>query len=542
MKKYISVILASVMTLSMHAFAAELNISQSGNAVTVSISGAVRDAQIAVIVENSDKEIRFLDDNYADENGKYSVTYNLSGDDGVFDVTAYVGGGQTVNGTFMVRSRQIEEELINTLRQQAASASPDAAALKQLTEKYRMALDLNEELYGTLADRDGVFAKMTGDRDNAYVTGFDDFRNAFYRAVAMEKYSELANKGDICTILTASPYVESFGEDGAFFAARMKAIVKNAVPYITDGMDSDYDGAKDFIGDMQFSLLRAAISKSPVWTDVKKIAEAYKDKIGISENVSNDKYKAIIGNNYNSYTEVKEALSPSENGSPGGGGGKGSKGNKGGSASGGGSGMITTPVNPLPQTSEPTVKQGKSVFTDMDGFKWADEAVTAIFELGIVSGDGNGCFAPERTVSRAEAAKMLVLLMKKDVSNTKYIPFNDVEREHWSYPYISAAYADGIINGKSTDLFDGESGVTRQEMAIMAWNAMRSMGFTDNGREVFADSGEIADWASDAVEILGSYGVVNGRKTEKGYAFAPNEYINRAEAAMMIYNISKLLS
>lgn len=540
MKKYISMALTAALALSMQSFAAEIDVVQKNGSVTLSISGAESGRQIAIKVENEDGDVRFLDDNYADENGEYSVTYNMGTEGGKFSVTAHDGTNETTK-TFMIRTTGMENALINELKNQAASSSPDSAAFKSLMENYWLALELNDELFNTLADKDEVYVKMVEDSGNASVKDFNELANAFYKAVVLEKYKELTNKKDICDVLAKTPYLEAFGDEGEFFAARLNDIVGEAAPYITSDMARDYVNAEKFMYDIQFSLLRAAISKSPVWTGVKKVAENYKGKIGISGSVSNEKYKAITKNDYSSYAAVKSALTSSS-------GSGGSGGSGGGSGSGKGSGgSVAMPVNPPVTPTEVVAsgngkKQGKSIFTDMEEFNWADEAVSAIYNLGIVNGDGDGCFGPARGVSRAEAAKMIVLLMKKDISNPIDIPFVDISKDHWSYPYISAAYAGGIINGKSADWFDGESGVTRQEMAVMVWNAMKTMGFTDKGRELFVNESEIADWAIDAVGILSNYGIVNILKVEGGYAFKPEEQINRAEAAIIIYNVAKLLS
>ncbi len=540
MKKYISIVLTAALALSVQSFAAEVEVVQKNGDVTIDISGAENGKQIAIKVENEDGDIRFLDDNYADENGEYSVTYNMGTEGGKFSVTAHDGTNETTK-TFMIRTSGIENILISELENQAAATSPDAARFKSLMEQYWLALELNEELFNTLADKDAVYTKMVKDFGNADVKDFNGLVNAFYKAVVLEKYKELTNKKDICDVLTKTPYLEAFGEDGEFFAARLNDIVAEASPYITSDMAQDYENAEKFMYDIQFSLLRAAISKSPIWTGAKKVVEQYKGKIGISGSISNEKYKSIAKKEYNSYAAIKEALSTSNSGG-------GSGGSGGGSGSGKGSGgAVVMPVNPPVKPTEVVMsgggkKQGQSIFGDMQGFNWAEEAVEGIYNLGIVNGDGNGCFGPARGVSRAEAAKMIVLLMKKDISNPVDIQFKDISKDHWSYPYISAAYAGGIINGKSADWFGGESGVTRQEMSFMVWNAMKTMGFTEKGRELFVNKSEIADWAIDAVEILSNYGIVNILKVEGGYAFKPEEQINRAEAAIIIYNVAKLLS
>ncbi len=539
MKKYISILLAAVVATGMQSFAAELSVTQKGTDITIGITQAAEDTQVLIKVASPEGEVNFLDDNYTNGSGEYSVTYDIGDGGGIFDVNASVGGVLMESKRFIVRTAEVENILVNALKQQASSATPDAAALQQKIEEYWLALEVDETLYNSLGDKDNVFVKMAGDKANGRAEDFGDFVNAFYKAVVLEKYKELTNKNDICAILKTSPYKEAFGENGSFFAARLDDITAEAMPYITSDMAADYVSADTFIEAAELSLLKSAISKSSLWTGVRAVTENYKDKLGITGSISNDEYKAITGKTYNSYADIKTALTSSGGGSVGGGISGGSVG--GGSKKSGG-GFIATPVNPPLQTAETEVKSGKSVFADMSDFKWAEEAVSHIYSLGIVNGDGDGNFSPRRGVSRAEAAKMLVLLMKKDVSNPpEYIPFEDVEKTSWSYPYIAAAYTNKVINGRSANYFDANGGITRQEMAVMAWNAMKAMGFTDKGREQFEDADEIAVWAKDAVEILGNYGIVNGRNDGEGFSFAPTENINRAEAAMIIYNIATRL-
>lgn len=52
-------------------------------------------------------------------------------------------------------------------------------------------------------------------------------------------------------------------------------------------------------------------------------------------------------------------------------------------------------------------------FTDVGESHWAYEAIKKLAELGIVDGDGDGCFRPDEPISRAEAAKVVVRLIEK---------------------------------------------------------------------------------------------------------------------------------
>jgi hypothetical protein len=60
----------------------------------------------------------------------------------------------------------------------------------------------------------------------------------------------------------------------------------------------------------------------------------------------------------------------------------------------------------LPQTNS------KVTFTDSaDIDSYASEAVTAMQQAGIISGNNDGSFAPQANATRAQAAKMIAMLM-----------------------------------------------------------------------------------------------------------------------------------
>ena len=55
----------------------------------------------------------------------------------------------------------------------------------------------------------------------------------------------------------------------------------------------------------------------------------------------------------------------------------------------------------------------------------------------------------------------------------------------------------------------------------------------------FEDSGDIADYARDAVAQLYQGGIINGRSETE---FAPASHASRAEAAVMLYRIAQAVS
>ena len=107
---------------------------------------------------------------------------------------------------------------------------------------------------------------------------------------------------------------------------------------------------------------------------------------------------------------------------------------------------------------------------DVEGTDY-EAAVSALVELGIVNGYEDGTYKAEKTVTRAEMAKFLVvsagLEPAADVSKgaTK---FSDVAADHWATGYINVATEYGYINGYPEGTFAPDAIVSYAEAVTMA--------------------------------------------------------------------------
>jgi uncharacterized membrane protein YgcG len=216
----------------------------------------------------------------------------------------------------------------------------------------------------------------------------------------------------------------------------------------------------------------------------------------------------------------------------------------GGSSSGGGGGggavVFVPSANPGDGTGTdlentgPTPKPPSKYFNDMNSAAWAGEYVDALKEKGIVAGNGNGGFEPNGFVTREQFTKMLVLSLNIELIYDYGIPFNDVPRDGWAYPYIAAAYKNGLINGMSADMFGPGENISRQDIAALIARAVDAAGKvpveTVSGK--FNDEGEISGYAVEAVLTLSELGVLNG---DENGNFRPKSNASRAESAKILY-------
>ena len=111
-----------------------------------------------------------------------------------------------------------------------------------------------------------------------------------------------------------------------------------------------------------------------------------------------------------------------------------------------------------------------AAFTDQADIKVDAEVVDTLVSLGVINGYTDGSFKPNDTVTRAEMAKMIYVLRtgNSDASayNNDKTSFTDVNG-HWAAGFIKYCQSVGIIAGQSATKFAPDKTVTAQEAAKM---------------------------------------------------------------------------
>ena len=115
--------------------------------------------------------------------------------------------------------------------------------------------------------------------------------------------------------------------------------------------------------------------------------------------------------------------------------------------------------------------------------------------------------------------------------------FEDVVSGSWYEKYVNGAKAISLISGKDEKTFGVGENITRQDAAVVLFNALKiSKPEAVEGISIdelgFADSDSISAYALYAVSVL------NG--DNNGY-FTPTANATRAEAAVMINKVLKLI-
>src|SRR5690554_2947473 len=110
-----------------------------------------------------------------------------------------------------------------------------------------------------------------------------------------------------------------------------------------------------------------------------------------------------------------------------------------------------------------TVVQNPVSFTDVQKH-WSESYVELAAAKGLVEGVGGGKYEPDRTVTRAEFAVMLVRALGHGLPTSDTSPYEDVKPNVWYYDAVTKAEALGLLDFVSSKSFKPNQPLTREEM------------------------------------------------------------------------------
>lgn len=164
---------------------------------------------------------------------------------------------------------------------------------------------------------------------------------------------------------------------------------------------------------------------------------------------------------------------------------------------------------------------------------WAQEAISDMEERGWMKGISSTHFAPDKPLTRAQAAVILVRALNLEEDKSNNSSFIDVSGRHWAKEEIEIISQHGIMKGISFERFAPEQPLTREQMAVMLDRIFgkEEVEETDN---LFKDI-NLDRWSYQSILTMNAQGIFMGY--EDG-TFRPKENISRAQMAALMSRLS----
>ncbi|NLP31154.1 MAG: S-layer homology domain-containing protein [Clostridiales bacterium] len=155
-------------------------------------------------------------------------------------------------------------------------------------------------------------------------------------------------------------------------------------------------------------------------------------------------------------------------------------------------------------------------FTDIDGH-WAKESILKVTERNIMEGYDSKTFKPDKVITRAEFAKVIVKYLALDISKEKNKTYDDVPKSNPYYDYIETATKHKLVYGIGNNLYNPDAGITREDLVTILVRAIKLKGYDVVISEKEADSlinkylkaGSVHDWAKKEIAWSIQKGILN---------------------------------
>ena len=177
----------------------------------------------------------------------------------------------------------------------------------------------------------------------------------------------------------------------------------------------------------------------------------------------------------------------------------------------------------------------KRGYWDVSMDDWFYAPVQRLMDDGVLDYGKDGNFEPSEPLTRGQAAALLVRACGVETQEEWQEPvFFDVAETTPYAKYINAGKNAGLLSGNGQGQFHPEDTVTRQEFAVLVMNAVDGNYLVlpaETRPFTVSDEAAIAAWAKDAVMEGAAHGLWQGVGNGN---FAPQNTISRAEAATMV--------
>ncbi len=480
------------------------------------LKGLSEEEKLAIVVA--------YDGAMTDADGNYSFSFDIAQGSGEYTAYAATADKTLEAESFVFVGKSDFESVVD-----AINAAADKTEVENYIKSQTYALGLTEDDIKNVSTS-GVAEILYNSKTKTPLDKTS--REKVYLISRRALYIQKLNEKKISDIYGISDDINALGESKVSNWYKKDYVTSNLKSDFTNRMSGQgFKSIDEYLDYAAEAFVLSTVRYPNGNGNVEDIVNAFKTEIGLSGvTIKDSVWTKIAGLNIKTFSELKSKIESLNKESL-----SGSGASSGGGSKGGGGYSTVSDVEISGQDKnddKPTIPL--DIFSDLDGFDWAKQAITAIAERKIILGDGNGKFRPNDNITREEFCKLVVTAFRL-TENENTVAFVDVENGEWYAEFVNTAAANGVVNGIGEGMFGVESYISREDMAVMLYRAYTVSGNLKRDEKFeFADDNDISDYAKDAVYALREKGVINGIDNEH---FAPKDFATRAEAAKMIYGL-----
>ena len=173
------------------------------------------------------------------------------------------------------------------------------------------------------------------------------------------------------------------------------------------------------------------------------------------------------------------------------------------------------------------------VFSDVAENAWYLSSVQYVYYTGRMNGIGDGLFAPNNPMTRAELVTVLYRIAGSPAVETEN-PFEDVPEGAYYYNAVRWAQANSIVTGTSATKFNPLDRISREQIATILYRYAASLELDLSQRDPltdFTDAENVSNFAKDPISWCVAIGLINGKP---GGLLDPSGTATRAEVAKIL--------
>ena len=179
------------------------------------------------------------------------------------------------------------------------------------------------------------------------------------------------------------------------------------------------------------------------------------------------------------------------------------------------------------------IESKNTSFTDVKKTAYYYDAVSFAVKKGLFNGTTSTTFSPDTGMTRAMFITALGRANGVNAASYEKTNFSDVKTGSWYGSYVQWAFENKIISGMGEGKFAPDQQITRAQMAVILTNYCKWKGLEVNTDQLaYTDLADIPDWAGEGVGFCTAKGWLTGYPEG---SFLPQKTATRAEAATVLY-------